>query len=554
MSQIAFKGLEMHSSRMWNWNSIIQAFDFMNEVGLNSLILHKNEILDDIVMPNYYFSDSDLVWRRWPVRRSKTYSNAVYLKRVVEEAERRNISVFLEVKEIWYHESLLSLYPELVKENGNVCPTEKFWFEFLERKTSEALDLIPGIAGLIVSPATRESKVSISTRSCECERCKNTSDEEWYRQYIEAVYKPLKEAGKKMVVRDFAYSADAQKALVNAVKASDDKIILALKNVPHDFWPTYPNNVMIEKTTGIEKWIEFDVWGQYCGMGLFPCSLVEDFQKRMHYCVENGATGIILRTDWEICNDASCFNSFSILNLIGAAMISDNPDINLDEVYKKWTNYGLLSALHTESEYARPVVPSNPDAWKQLMDFMRTCWTIITKSLYVYGNAFQLSSKIQYSVQDFLYILKKHHSRSQWDPDSVDILNPTQEHIGQILAEKREALELVRRLPEILSVDTLGIPEEFASELKFTLVLYDLYIHQFYISAKIVFYSLADHNQKNYQEIATALNELIELRSNIKSKLENTNYAFYLYWLLDVDKLADFIIKTKEFLDSYEEQ
>ncbi len=38
----------------------------------------------------------------------------------------------------------------------------------------------------------------------------------------------------------------------------------------------------------MRQWVEFDTWGQYFGLGVFPCSVVEDMQGRLQRYLDKG--------------------------------------------------------------------------------------------------------------------------------------------------------------------------------------------------------------------------------------------------------------------------
>lgn len=540
MASFEFRGLEFHNSRMWRWASVEKALDFMTETGLNALIFHQNDLIDHLVLPDAYFND-ELMWRRWPIRKSTNYANQVYMNRVIQEARSRGIDFYLEVKEIWYPEAIVELYPELRTPEGHVCPTDPFWFQFLNTKVIELLEALPDLAGVIVSPATRESKVSISTNPCSCERCQRTSAEQWYKSYLEAIFPPLSDKGKTLVVRDFAYTADQQNSVLDAAAACSSDIVIGLKNVPHDFWPTFPDNPRIGHTNGLRQWIEFDVWGQYCGLGVFPCSLVEDMQRRIQYSRERGATGAWFRTDWEICNEASTFNSFNMLNLFGGALLARDPELETDQIYQAWAEYGLFTALHTESATSAPVVPSAPDAWLRLKEFMEAAWNVIEKALYVRGSVFQLSSKVQYSLDAIFHTMTKHHNRGNWDPEAPNLLVTSDENLEAIFAEKNEALAEVKRLPSILQAETLGLPQAFVDEIHELLELYDYYVQAFYHVCQSAFlFKRAQDTGKaaDVQRLRDVSEAFSSYRQRLSERLAGTSYPFYVYWMLDEKQLG----------------
>lgn len=537
MRRFSFIGLEFHNNRMWKWACVERALDFMEEFGMNALIFHQNDIIDQVVLPEKYFTEEEM-WAYWPIRYCNIGSHGRYLSRLLEECGRRGIDFYLEVKEIWYPEAILDKFPGLRNEEGHICPTDPFWFTFFGDKITELLEKFPGIRGVIVSPATRESKISIAAGQCHCERCKRTSEKEWYKAYLQAVYGPLAQKGKKLVVRDFAYEKDSQNAVVEAAQECSEDIVVALKNVPHDFWPTFPHNPAIEKETVLEKWIEYDVWGQYCGLGVFPCSLLEDIRYRQGHCLENGSSGIWYRTDWELLDEGSCFNSLNLLNLIGAVMYARNPNCSEREIYKKFLEYGLCTAWREESSMAAPQRPVGEHALEQMMGLMESSREIILKTLYVKGHVFSYSSRYQHSYQSIYNVMNVYHKRWQWDEGSrLDIL-PAKENLASIYREKEEALEMAKTLAETFRPEDLGVADWMCRDLEEMLRLFPVYVEGFYWSAKVYFGAGCWMDcGDGLESLREDLDGLKQFCIRLKASLEKTHYPFYVYWMMDVGEL-----------------
>ena len=235
--------------------------------------------------------------------------------------------------------------------------------------------------------------VSFAANRCTCERCKNYNVDDWYKNLIAAMYRPLAKAGMRLVVRDFSYTADHQFAMVEAARSVSKDITMALKKAPHDYYPTFPDNPAIGCCgSDMRQWVEFDTWGQYFGLGVFPCSVVEDMQGRLQRYLDKGVSGVMLRTDWEIISQGSVFNSFNILNLIAGAELSNNVNANLDMIYDRWVSEGLYSPLIHDSFAQIPCVPTAPNAkivFKELMKrliiyvdmfFKKMCRSLIVTS------------------------------------------------------------------------------------------------------------------------------------------------------------------------------
>lgn len=552
MTQIAVRALEFHNNRMWNWKSVEAALDVMPQLGLNTLVFHQNDIIDHLVLPKAYF-DEDLMWARWPIRLCWMDMNRTYIDQVIRKARSLDIDFYFQVKEIWYPESLLELYPELMTPAGCVCPNDPFWFEFLKVKLAELLDVFPGIAGIIASPATRETKISISTNPCECDRCRATDPRDWYRNYLQTFHNALAARGKTFVVRDFSYSADQQHFLIEAAAECSKDIVIALKNVPQDFWPTFPDNPKIGQTNGLTQWMEYDVWGQYCGLGVFPVSLVEDIRHRLDYSRERGVTGVIYRTDWELLNESSVFNSFNMLNLVAGALLAKDPGTPLEYIYQTWTDYGLFSSLTAESCTAKPVVPTSPDAVTKLMNFMKASWAVMEKTSYVRGHVFQYNSQFEHSMAAIHKVMLDYHGREKWEPGSSQTIQPTDENLEIIFEEKRAAVEEVERLESILQPETLGLPDKFTEDIRTMLNLYGYYVRGFDASARAYFLArkaAATGSGEDVGNARAALEQLELFCRNLEERLLGTFYPPYVCWMMDPKQLRSLKLDIAAELDS----
>ncbi|NHN34911.1 hypothetical protein [Paenibacillus agricola] len=556
MQTFELRGLEIHNARMWRWSAVERALEFMAETDLNALIFHQNDIIDNLVFPKAYFTQ-ELMYTRWPLRRSTIVSSQLYIRQVIKKAKSMGIGFYFEVKELWYPDNLLEIFPHLRTPEGKVCPTDPFWFEFLEVKIRELIEVLPDFAGIIMSPATRESKVSIAANSCSCERCQTTDNGEWYKQLLQAMHKPLSEADKTLVVRDFTYTVEEQGSVVDAASAVSKDIVVALKNVPHDFWPTFPNNARIGHTGGLRQWVEFDVWGQYCGLGVFPCSLVEDLQQRIQFCRDQGVSGVWFRTDWELMNETSAFNSLNMVNLYGGALLAGNPLIDVDHIYEAWAQKGLYTSMSPESSWREAVIPASPDAVDKLKAFMKASWSVIEKTLYTRGHVFQYSSKISPTLNDFFYVIYSYHSRDQWEPGASENVRLTDENLRAIIAEKQAAVDEVGQLRSILQPESLGIPQSFIEEIDTTLDLFQFYVKTFYFAVKASFLARKALETKQSDDILAAhasTEELTTFRKELTIRMADTLYPFYMYWMLDENLLLSLETDIYKQLNAVEQK
>jgi hypothetical protein len=530
LADFRFRGLEIHSHRMWQWAQVERALDLMSRFDLNALVFHQNDIIEHLVFPEAWFPDAWL-WKRNPVRLHSVHQNRHYVNKVVRACAARGIRFYLEVKEIWFVDALLELKPELRLPNGQVNPADPFWWGFLDAKMRELVQAVPGLAGVIVSPGTRESKVSIATHAGDIEPV------EWYARLLGAMHKPLAEAGMDFVVRDFSYSADQQSRMIEAAGRVSTDIVISLKNTPHDYYPPFPTNPRIGNCGEHRQWIEFDTWGQFFGLGVFPVSVVEDMQARMRECLAKGAEGIQLRTDWEVITDAGAFNSPNLLNVIGGAMLAQDTKRDLSDIYDAWVAHGVLSPMRTASELEAPAIPQAPDARRRLEHFMKASWSVMEKAAYVRGHLFHEDDQYPETLDKAFAMLVDIHGRDEWEPGASRLVEPTPGNIAVILAEKRAAVEEVRRLPEILSPGTLGLPPRMAEDLRVMLELYALWVRGFELCAATVFLARAAERGGDAQAALATLPPLHAFCAEVAATLRDTHHPHLVYWLLDERRL-----------------
>ncbi len=294
MSDFEVRALELHSQYVWDFDWVTKAIGFCKDHDLNTLIFHRNDFIERIIYPGKYFGcnrpEYKNIFERYqdafrtlykytPTRRSGPFQRRAYLKRVLELTGRAGIAVYIENKELYFPGILLEFHPELVKQ-GKVCPNEPFWWDFIRTKYQEFFEEFPEIHGIITAPATGESKVSISSSRCTCDLCQKTAKHEWYQKLLMAMYEPITAAGKKLVIRDFVFNAKAHQDIAGTMEQLPRDVIMALKNTPHDYYPTFPDNPRIGNVGDHAQWIEFDSMGQYFGWGIGPGIIIDDYRRR----------------------------------------------------------------------------------------------------------------------------------------------------------------------------------------------------------------------------------------------------------------------------------
>ncbi|MEM2443221.1 MAG: hypothetical protein QXL20_04410 [Candidatus Bathyarchaeia archaeon] len=124
-----------------------------------------------------------------------------------------------------------------------------------------------------------------------------------------------------------------------------------------------------------------------------------------------------------------------------------------------------------------------------------------------------------------------------------------------IFEEKSKALEEVKRLPEILKVDELGLPLEMIEEIKVMLDLYQWYVRGWLICTQAIFLAkkaLTTKNLKDIEEAQKALIMLTDYRKSLASRLKDTSYNHLVYVMLNTNLLINLEADIKSSLETVE--
>lgn len=554
MTDFAVRAIEIHSAYAWDFAYTKKTIDFMKANDLNTLILHKNDFLELVTFPAKYFGGKRDPYGHFfekyqdiyralkkftPTRKNAPLQKRSYFTRLLEEARRAGIQIFIENKELYFPDILLEFFPQLVK-NGKVCPSDPFWLEFVQTKYTEFFDDFPDVAGIITSPASGESRATISYTRCTCERCQRTVPEVWYGDLLKAIHAPIAKAGKKLIVRDFVFDSKRHHEISSAVEQLPNDVGAALKNTPHDYFPTFPDNARIGKVGDREQWIEFDVWGQFTGWGISPAILIDDLKHRLAYAQERGATGAMFRIDWEHLDGHSAFDTLNIVNIYAAAALSKDISTPAANIYRRW--------LDSEGHFAPAADAAQREAatgW--VGGVLDRTWDVVKRTAYINDFVFSDSSHWPLSMEIAHWLAEETFSLEDWDGSKVDPLGTSQANVQLLMDEKDEALRLVRVLRAEINNGHPGLSEDTASMLRDWFLVFEKYVEAFrivtynIILAKYLTVELEASNSAFYGRAEHLLGEMEEELRRYADHLEEfaatTSYHYRVYTLLDPFRL-----------------
>lgn len=546
-----------------------RVFEFMLRNNMNTLIFHENNIVDKIVWPGFVFGYESNDLRSYSIYKDQLYKKIYYrtpspyvfndellifrdlMKTILGQAKELGFDIYLQTKEIWFPE-LLYERQDLMK-NGKMCPSEPWWWEtFLPNKYEELLQNFPEITGIITSTGTKESRISLAHQKCQCDKCKSMSMEEWQRNVVMGIYKPLHEHGKKLVVRDFSYHADEQDGIRAGLLDLPDDVIICIKNVPQDYYQTFPNNKLIGHVGNHEQWIEYETYGEYYGWGIAPVSVLDDMKYRMKYCLDNGASGITTRIDWEAMPNHSTFETPSQLNLYGIAQMGVNVETPIRDIYTRWL---------VEDHLLKDDI--TPNEFKETIDFIcdtfSKTWPIMAKTPFLKGNVFMNNCKIPVSIDNGDFITEEHHGIHKWFPEYRYLLDYADETVLEMLKEKDEAYDEIIALNKQWHEKNPGLKAEIYDRYCGLFDIYELYVKMYrlvghaYVWVKYLQkhtkYTLATKDQIIEKE-QKLIDQMLEVEQELKAFKTPKNFEYPFLAMMNPDRLRCFREDIQDFIKS----
>jgi hypothetical protein len=554
MPSFEVRALEIHSQYAWDYEWVTKALRFMQARGLNTLVLHRNDLVDLVVYPGQYFGASrakyasiferyqDIfrqLYRYTPTRRSGPFQRRAYLKRVLQMAARAGIQVYVENKELYFPDIILEFHPELVKD-GKICANEPFWWEFTKVKYTEFFEEFPEVAGIIVAPATGESRVSIASNRCTCELCRNTTRQDWFRRLALSMHEPIHAAGRKLVIRDFVFDAKTHADIAAAMVELPADVIISLKSTPHDFYPTFPDNPRIGHIAGHEQWVEYDAMGQYFGWGIGIAAITEDYRRRLTLARAQGVSGVIVRTDWESLDGHSAFQTLNFVNLYAFSALANDLSADTGAIYRDWLGEQgwLLDAAGSEPAQA---------AIDWVRAIMEQTWSVVRRTAFIHDCVFSDSSQLPVSVEHALWLAEEKNSLKDWLPAKAGALATDEANLRSILAEKDEALALVLRLQEQVAQGHAGLTPQARQLLRESFESFVRYVQAFRVVAQAVMLTQRQkvHGCNPAKPVDAQFNallterrgDLLRMAQDLADYAASTDLIHRVYTLLDPDRL-----------------
>ena len=300
---------------------------------------------------------------------------------------------------LWDHSLYdIDYYPERFRTGtgGTIdLDNPEFW-EWLKDDYRQMLDRVSEADGLVLTfietGAYAEKQFSKKMKS----------PEEKLAAVVNAISDVLiGERKKKLYIRTFAYSEEEYKGTTGCIEyLKYDEVTLMMKETPHDFFLTHPDNHYIQKMNR-PVIVEFDLGNEYSGQGVVANTWPEHVMKRWNSYIHcPNVTGYVARTDRY--GNTSIVNTANAIQLYALKRMTEDPKISVDRVYDEFI----------ESEYGKAALLPVKKAFQKAFD-------IVTSVFYTLGTNLTDHSSLNYENNKWGY---SRHVSGRWiDPPVVRV-------------------------------------------------------------------------------------------------------------------------------------
>ncbi|MEM7625476.1 MAG: hypothetical protein AAF333_07605 [Planctomycetota bacterium] len=323
----------------------------------------------------------------------------------------------------------------------------EFW-KWLKADYREMLNMVPDIDGIVLTfietgaRVERQHSIGLETPAKKLAAVVNAVGDV-----------VIGERGLSLYARTFAYTHEEYENITQAIaEFRYPQIVLMMKETPHDFFLTHPNNWHVGEFAQ-PTLIEFDTTGEFNGQGVIANTWPQHFLRRWaDFAKRDHVVGYVARTDRY--GGTRIVDRPTEINLLALKMGLEDPRIDPDTVYDTFIT----------QRYGTDAIP-------HLKPAFRNAYAIVTSSLYVLGTNASNHSHLNYDPYPSSY--ERHVSGKWLDPPTVFVDHGVNREfhywkdIVQPLAPpwaKQITPRLIGEIPDVVEEGWLTPTEEITEE------------------------------------------------------------------------------------------
>ena len=251
------------------------------------------------------------------------------LNRIVELAHASGRKFIYWHREVRVPAGVVESVPEILDEKGEINFNSEAYWEFVRNKIRGFFKAVPGIDGLVLT--LTEADYSVIHNSDP----KRYPPVEIAARLIRTFSEELEVLGKSLTFRTFGSIHEDYRVLSAAAELAlkDCSFEIETKVTPFDWSLFLPDNPYLKRRENASLAAEFNLIGEYFGLGELPCLCPDLILSEIHYARECGATRFPGRIDrWH----RKAIESVNKMNLYAFTQALKNPQVTGDEIWEAW--------------------------------------------------------------------------------------------------------------------------------------------------------------------------------------------------------------------------
>ncbi len=298
---------------------------------------------------------------------------------------------------VWDHALYdLKYYPEQFKTGpkGTIDLDNQAFWDWFKQDYRDMMQLLPDVNGLVLT------FIETGARAENQYSTKLNTGAEKIAAVVDAVASVVcDELGKKLYIRTFAYTdAEYQNTIGCIAHIKSNKIILMMKETPHDFFLTHPND-KYAGTIDRPTLMEFDCGNEFNGQGIIANTWPEYIIRRWSDFINRpNIIGYVARTDRY--RDTRIVGTPNEILLYTLKRFSEDQRVTAEQVYNEFI-----------------IMKYGKDALRYLKPAFKSAFDIVSSSIYTLGTNIANHSKLDYDPYKSSY---GRHVSGKWiDPPVV---------------------------------------------------------------------------------------------------------------------------------------
>ena len=308
----------------------------------------------------------------------KISAKQILANKIIKEAHQKGIHEVV----VWDHALYkLDYYPEKFRNTPDGLinlDNPEFW-EWFKQDYREMLTLLPDVDGIVLTFIETGARAEL-----QYSEKLNTAAEKLATVINAVADVVINEQGKSLYIRTFAYDKGEYKNITESIGLiKSDKVILMMKETPHDFYLTHPNLELVGKINR-PTIVEFDCGDEYNGQNIVANTWPEYIERRWKdFMQRSNVIGYVARIDR--FKSSICIDTPNEIQVYALDKYTKDSTLTTDDIYNQFIAW----------KYGQEAIPFLKPAFKMAYDINTSIFYTLGLK---YNQPFKAGLRLQVNI------------------------------------------------------------------------------------------------------------------------------------------------------------